>query len=394
MSQEGKKSIFATLWEHRVPQFFATYLGVCWAILQFLNFICDRYSLNGSIVDKFLIFVAILIPGVLLYIYNHGKPGPDPWTKLEKVILPGNLVLAGVLAIFLGGSNSAKASAPIEVVIADENGEEVTRLVPSTNQSKDLYFFPFTSNVPDYEYLRTGMPILLGADMEQDMRITTRNPLGSQYQLGAHDYEYRDEIPFSVMLDIAKKSKYDYFLTGNIQMEEGQWSLELKAFESQNGDEFFSELITAEDIYSLADKATATFTSNLFLIDNNSDFGSYTDLPASNLISSNEEAFKLYSTAIEKLYVTDEYDEGIALTQQAISLDDKSAELKFLAADVIRLRGDMETSKKLISEALSLSKQLPERQQFNIKKTYWTFNKHIEKSVALMNNWTTLYPRD
>ena len=70
MSQEQQKSIFTNLWERRVPQFFASYLGICWAILQFLNFITNRYNIDNGIVDKFLLFCAILIPGVLIFIYN------------------------------------------------------------------------------------------------------------------------------------------------------------------------------------------------------------------------------------------------------------------------------------------------------------------------------------
>lgn len=66
MSQSDGKSFFTNIWERRVLQFFATYAGVCWGILQFLTFACNRYDLSDSLIDKFLLFAALIVPGVLI----------------------------------------------------------------------------------------------------------------------------------------------------------------------------------------------------------------------------------------------------------------------------------------------------------------------------------------
>ena len=392
MSQEQQKSIFTNLWERRVPQFFASYLGICWAILQFLNFITNRYNIDNGIVDKFLLFCAILIPGVLIFIYNHGKKGHDSWSKFEKVFLPINVIAALGIAGFVG--TSSVQAAPIEVTIEGEDGEEITRLVPSKSQARKLYFFPFEPAEESLSWTRTGLPSLFILDLEQDMRITTRHPLSSDYHLKQHDYNYRDKVPFSVMLDIAKKSNTDFFVTGKISKEADDWNLDLKMFDSDDGDVFFEQQFSGLEYFAIIDEASAAIRNQLFLRDADENFGSYTDLPASDLISNNTEALDAYMGVIEKVTIDDKYPEAIAQMQSALALDDKSAEIKRLAADVIRITGDMDSAKKYISEALSLSKQLPERQQFDIKKDYWLYNSETGKAMTLMEDYTKLYPRD
>ncbi len=392
MSEEQQKSIFTNLWERRVPQFFASYLGISWAIVQFLNFITNRYNIDNGLVDKFLIFSAVLIPAVLIFIYNHGKKGNDRWTRFEKIFIPLNTIAAIGIAGFI--STPTIQAAPVEVTISGDDGEEITRLVPSKSQARKLYFFPFEPSDERLSWTRTGLPSLFILDLEQDMRITTRHPLSSDYHLKQHDYNYRDKVPFSVMLDIAKKSNTDFFVTGKISKEADDWNLDLKMFDSDDGDVFFEQQFSGLEYFAIIDEASAAIRSQLFLRDADENFGSYTDLPASDLISNNTEALDAYMGVIEKVTIDDKYPEAIAQLQTALALDDKSAEIKSLAADVIRITGDMDSAKKYISEALSLSKQLPERQQFAIKKDYWLYNSETGKAISLMEDYTKLYPRD
>ncbi len=54
MPRDTNKSIIADLWNRRVPQLVATYVGICWSILQFLLFTTNRYEMNASLDDKFM----------------------------------------------------------------------------------------------------------------------------------------------------------------------------------------------------------------------------------------------------------------------------------------------------------------------------------------------------
>jgi len=293
MSQNTGKSVFSNLWERRLPQFFATYIGICWGILQFLTFASTRYGLNDSLIDKFLLFAAILIPAVLLFIYNHGKPGKDSWTKLEKAFIPSNFILAGAVAMFMGGSSGVSA-APTAVEITTEEGEQITRYVPSAVQTRSLALFPLDMIDGENDWARLGFPLLLAKDLEQDMRIFARNPGSLEYHLNSYDYEINDKIPFSTKLQIANKTKVDYFVTGELNKEGDNWNLELKIFETGTGELFQEYTYSSADFYNLVDECAVNISSGLFLEENNSSLGEVVDLPASDLISPNLAALSLF----------------------------------------------------------------------------------------------------
>ncbi|MGH7555891.1 MAG: hypothetical protein ACREMQ_23050, partial [Longimicrobiales bacterium] len=74
--------------ERRVPHVLAIYLGVSWGVVQFVNFLEGRYDLSPHWTDISLVAIALMIPSVLLFTYNHGKPGRDDWTRAEKLGIP------------------------------------------------------------------------------------------------------------------------------------------------------------------------------------------------------------------------------------------------------------------------------------------------------------------
>jgi len=393
MSNSGNKSIFTNLWERRVPQFFATYIGICWGILQFLNFACGRYNLDDSLIDKFLLFAAVLIPGVLLFIYNHGKPGKDSWTKLEKFFIPTNFVIATFLAFIVGGSSNASA-APTAVEITTEEGEQVTRYVPSSSQTRSLALFPMDLESGDVNWARIGLPFLLSKDLEQDMRVATWRPRNLEYYMKGFEYGVRDKIPFSTKLKIANKTKADYFVTGVINKGTDEWKLDLKIYETGNGELFQEFSFVDPDFYNIIDASTSGISSSLFLKENQGQLTQMTDLPASDLVSTNLEAYSVFTKGREASYLDNDYENAVALYRQAEELDSKSAEIKKFLAYSVATIGDKAGSQKFIGEALQLSKQLPERQQMAIKESYWSLNDHLDNTLVLRNNWIKLYPQD
>jgi len=293
MSNTEKKSFFNNLWERRVPQFFATYAGVCFGIIQFLMFVCPRYNLSDSLIDKFFAFAVLLSPAVLLYIYNHGKPGDDPLTKSEKIIIPSNLALAGLVAFFVTGSSGASA-APTAVEITNEEGEQVTRYIPAESETRHIAIFPFEME-EESKWEKFGVPYLICKDLEQDMRFYTRTPGSLDYHIKSFGYDIKNEIPFSSKLKIANKTKVDYFMTGeNLKHEGENWSVDIKIFETGSGQLFQEMSFSNSDFFALIDEATIGVSESMFLKENVIDGEKIVDLPASDLISPNIEALALY----------------------------------------------------------------------------------------------------
>src|SRR5688572_33390955 len=88
--------------ERRVPQVLAIYLGAAFGVVQFVDFVGSRYLLPPVWTDLTLLAMALLLPSVLLYTYNHGRPGPDEWRRSEKVFIPINLLVLVALVTVVG----------------------------------------------------------------------------------------------------------------------------------------------------------------------------------------------------------------------------------------------------------------------------------------------------
>ena len=123
---------FRDLTERRVPQYLAIYIGVCWGLVQFMSFLEDRYPSVVSAVwtDITLLATVLLIPSVALFTYNHGRPGRDRWTVLEKVAIPANLALAaGILFLAFGGRDLRENTAQREQTGRGENLQKTHNLL-------------------------------------------------------------------------------------------------------------------------------------------------------------------------------------------------------------------------------------------------------------------------
>ena len=131
MNTSSKPSFFQDLWERRFFQFGATYLGVGWALIQFTEWMTDRYDLSPNLVEKLIIFLIIMLPAVFIFIYNHGRAGDDKWKPYEKIIMPTSLVVALLASIFLFNSSSLHATQTVS--LTNEEGEVITREVPKNS---------------------------------------------------------------------------------------------------------------------------------------------------------------------------------------------------------------------------------------------------------------------
>ncbi len=99
--QPTRTSLFKDLLSRRVPHILGGYLAASWIILEFMDWLVRRYPISPHLVEFCLLALAAMIPTVFLLAYFHGKPGPDQWTRVEKIGIPSNLILTALLMIFL-----------------------------------------------------------------------------------------------------------------------------------------------------------------------------------------------------------------------------------------------------------------------------------------------------
>ena len=95
----------------RVPHVMAVYFGAFWGLLEFVDFLTQRFALSPHLIDLALVVPLLMLPSVLLVTYFHGAPGQDAWVPMEKIGIAVNLVGAAVfLSFFLHGKDLGAAT--------------------------------------------------------------------------------------------------------------------------------------------------------------------------------------------------------------------------------------------------------------------------------------------
>ncbi len=97
----GEVEILQELIKRRIPQILGIYLAIGWGVLEFLDWLTGRYNLSPAVADISLAVWIGMVPTVLLLAYLHGEKGVQPWTRVEKIGIPANVLAVGALLAFM-----------------------------------------------------------------------------------------------------------------------------------------------------------------------------------------------------------------------------------------------------------------------------------------------------
>ena len=177
--KEEKNSFFKNLLNRRVPQILGGYLAGSWIILEFLDWLVQRYPISPHVQDFGLVALASMIPTVILLAYYHGKPGKDQWTRVEKIGIPTNLILTALLLIFLfRGRDLGATITPVSLI--DEQGHQIERSIPKSEFRKKVAIFSLENESGDtsLNWLMHAIPNMVRYDLYQDMYLTVKTIYG------------------------------------------------------------------------------------------------------------------------------------------------------------------------------------------------------------------------
>ncbi len=384
---------FSNLKRRRFFPFLFSYILGGFTVIQLTEWVCGRYGFSPFWTDAIFLFLVLLLPGVVVFIYNHGAPGPDTWKPYEKWALPLNVVLA-IAIVFLGlrGKDLGKSQQTITVV--DEDGQEEERIVPTANFVKDLTVFALTTEGDSVEWYNGAFSALLSRDLEQDRSIYVRgyrSILQEAAELGIKD---PTELSLAQQRQIAASQYSNYFMNGSIrQIEDGALSAVISVYTAEDGIEYSRTEYQAADIFSLVDQVSKDFRKSLLVDNAITNTRNYKDLPASDLLTSDLEALRLFVKAQEVAYEENNFQEAVPILQRAIEIDPNSAEIHgFLGATYINLnQGDKKQVH--LQKAIDLVQGLPERQELQIRKLYY-MPADYGKIADVLDYYIELYPND
>ncbi|HQV31538.1 MAG TPA: hypothetical protein PKV71_06665, partial [Calditrichia bacterium] len=77
------KSLFKSLIERGVFQVLGVYLGVSWGLIQFVDWVANRYGLSSHLPEFAFVLLLTMLPTVALLSYYHNDPHREKWGNIE-----------------------------------------------------------------------------------------------------------------------------------------------------------------------------------------------------------------------------------------------------------------------------------------------------------------------
>jgi len=387
-------SFLKNLLDRRVPQIIGVYFGGSWGVLQFVEWLVNRYMLSPYLTDFSLVILVSLIPTVLVVAYLHGKPGRDKWTKVEKIGIPVNLLLTVVLLILIFYGKDLGAATKT-VTVADEEGKQIERVVPKSEFRKKtaLFFIENKSGDAALDWLQYGITYALDHDVSQDVYLYTRMV---KYEFGWRTLEKAGfqgwmGLPFAFKRKLAEDYHLGYFLTGSFTKQDETFSITTTLYETKRGKKIAENTFDGRDIFQLVDEMSVQLKHDLEIPTHHIEEAK--DLPVSAIFTNSFPAFETWIAGLNSPQFGD-YTQAMGHFEQAVKEDPTFAhghsELAWRYNDL----GKMEKAKRAAQTAMGLSYKLTERELFWIKSLNYWMNQEFDKQSAVSKMWVELYPED
>ncbi len=384
--------VLKSLWERRVPHYLGAYLAVCWGVLEFVDWLVNRYVLSPYLTDVVLLGLVSLIPSVLLVAYNHGKPGQDQATKTEKIGVPANIIASlFILALAFGGKDLGAATTT--VTVEDEEGNTVERVIPKDEFRKRFALFPFDNQSGDaaFDWLQYGVPDAVAVDLYQDLLVDVVYFPHLRDRLRESGQGSGVGIPLALKREVASDLHLDRFVTGSITAVDGEIAVEY-AVHDNRGRVQAEAAFSDTSVFDIADSMSIQLKHDLELPARHIE--ETIDVPVSEILTDSEDAFRHYVEGDVAILARDDWPGGIGSYESAVRLDSTFAIAQNSLYTVLLLTNQGARGTKPLQAAMASLYRLPERLQFLVKSNYYYSREEHEKAYAVLKMWTELYPDD
>jgi len=382
------------LFRRRIPQILGAYLITSWAVLEFADFAVNRYVLSPYLVDFAFALLALMAPSVLLLAWVHGAPGRDSWTRLEKIGIPLNLAVAGLVlfGVFQGRDLGA---ATTTVVVADEEGNELERVVPKSEFRRKVALFPFDNVSADTSlgWLQHGLPLAVYYDLRQDIFFDVQHAAHFAERLREAGYTAGVGVPLSLQREIAQEIHRNYFLTGTIAEAAGEIVVETSLYDAARGRLVSEASVSGADPFAMADSLSLQLKRDLEIPAQHVEES--TDLPVAELLTASRPAFRDYVEGFRAVALDGDWERAIRLLNSAREEDPSFAYAHLMAYAVLLLGNRGPEGQEAVKAAVEHDYRLAERDRFAAKIEYYHIvRQDIEKAVAVARMQTELFPDD
>jgi hypothetical protein len=294
-----KKKLSKTL------QFFAAYLVAAWTLLQFVDWVLNRYSISPYWVDLLLSIFIGVIPSLIIYLYHQERINNKILKLREKIIFPLNVLLIMVVTYF-GFGNSDLGATTKEISYTNDAGELQTQTITKEEFRVNLPIFNFESKTQDSTkfWMNNVINDLLLYDLAQDKNISPRT-MGTVTNITS---KVNSADGFS-----------DYFIDGEFDIKDSVYSLTPIIHNSKNGKELNRQTFTGTDFFDLIDDVSIYVRDNVGIMEEMRD--QYIDMDVKDFFTTSLDALKEFyfgrhdnATAIDPSFAISYYIKSVNST--------------------------------------------------------------------------------
>ncbi|MEJ2483357.1 MAG: hypothetical protein P8049_09670, partial [Gemmatimonadota bacterium] len=382
------------LFARRVPQIMGGYLATGWLVLEFTDWAVNRYLLSAHLTDFIVAGWLLLLPAVSMVAWFHGKPGRDQWSRAERIGLTINLVLAAVVLFGLFRGRDLGA-ATTTVVVEDEEGNTIERVIPKSEFRKSILVFPFDNDSGNdgFDWLEYAVPIGVRMDLLQDPFVTIPDNEQLSMRMRQEGLDDGLDVPLTLKRQLADRLHAEHFVSGTIEDSAGTPTVTVSLYETERGKLIQQTSFTGQVALALADRVSLQLRNDLELPTQHIE--STADLEVAELLTKNPEAYRAFVAATEASTKRRDFEAAAEQLENAVARDSTFALAWLELFQARTLLNDAAAGEQALDRAMDYMYRLPERVQFPVRAiTYWIVRRDPERAIATSEMWAELYPDD
>jgi tetratricopeptide (TPR) repeat protein len=393
LEKENQTTFVKDLIERRVPQILGLYFGTCWVVIEFTDWLVNRYVLSPYLIDLILVALLSMVPTVVILAYFHGKPGRDKRTKLETIGISANLLLTVALIFFLFSGRDLGAASK-SVTLKDEEGNSIERVIPKSEFRKGVASFFFENEEGDstLDWLQYAIPYLVCYDLLQDTFIETRDGYELYNRVKREGFLEGIDLPLTLKMKIANNLHLNFILSGSIKKQDKDYVIETFLHESRRGKLITQNTFAGTDIFQFADEISLQLKHDLEIPTHHIE--EIKDLPVSELATHSIPALRIYMKGMEESIFHNDFQSASEYFEQSIREDPQFALAHLHLFVMLANANETEKSKAPFQAAMQYIYKFPERLQFRIKAMHYLVNEEKDKRLAVLKMWTEMFPED
>ena len=384
-------SFVSDLLERRVPHILGFYLAAGWGMIQFMDWIVNRYILSPHLVDFTFTLIFSLIPSILIFSYFRGKTGTENWHKIEKIGIPINIVVSFAF-LFIVFSPKDLGAATKTVLIENDKGEQVERVIPKAAFLKSIAIFPVGNKDLDsnFSWIPFAITNLISCDMSQEMFIYTSSQV--LFKLSDEGFLEKESIPLTIKRKISKDLHLEYFFDGEVsQNDNSVFMVTMNLHRTQDGKKIATNTFSGSDIFSLVDEITVQMKYDMEIP--SAHIENTIDLPVKEITSESIKAIELWAKGSYE-FLFKNYDRGISLIEKAVSEDDSFAMAYMTLQALYVISGNGNKRAGAIEKMMEYIYKLPERFHWGVKVLHFEVNKQMDSASRVIEMHLALFPHD